>query len=370
MSKAKEDPPWVDLARLEGALAKGPIARAYALRGEERYFRERGVAALRAKAEAAGHELCLHDAEGRDASDFSLARLIDDLSGGGLFAPKRFVLVRNPGELLKKVDGEDSALVRAALAFLASPEDVGTLVLSDSSLRADHALVKALVARGGLAPSFRKLWETPPPWKPDPLGAELVQWVMVRGQELGLRLTGEQAVYVAAATGNDLAAIDDQLETLKGGGGRDLRALVAWTTGGSPWSVADHLLAGDLPRALSGLEVLFRGGFQEKSGKRLLDPAGIASLLLGALTRGASAALAERMNPGSGGNSPGEKAARARAELRSVEDWHRLLEEVAALERRSKTGGSATLDDFARLALAWSRSGPPRPKAAPRTVKR
>jgi len=366
VAKAKEDPPWVDLARLEQALAQAPIARAYALRGEERYFRERAIAALRARAEAAGFELCLHEAEGRDASDFALARLIDDLSGGGLFAPRRFVLVRNPGELLKKVGGEDAPLVRAALAFLASPEDVGTLVLSESSLRADHALVKALVARGGLAPAFRKLWETPPPWRPDPLGAELVQWVLVRAQELGLRLTGEQAVYVAAATGNDLAAIDDQLETLKGGGGRDLKTLVAWTTGGSPWSVADHLLAGDLPRALAGLEVLFRGGFQEKSGKRLLEPAGIASLLLGALTRGASAALAERSNPGSGGNSPGEKAARARAELRPASDWHRLLEESAALERRMKTGGGLGLDDFARLALAWSRSGPPRPKAVRR----
>jgi DNA polymerase III delta subunit len=370
MARAKEDPPWVDLARLTESLAKGPIARAYALRGEERYFRERGIAALRAKAEAAGHELCLHEAEGRDASDFSLARLIDDLSGGGLFAPKRFVLVRNPGELLKKVEDENSPLVRAALAFLASAEDVGTLVLSDSSLRADHALVKALVARGGMAPAFRKLWETPPPWRPDPLGAELVQWVLLRGQELGLRLTGEQAVYVAAATGNDLAAIDDQLETLKEGGGRDVKALVAWTTGGSPWSVADHLLAGDLPRALSGLEVLFRGGFQEKSGKRLLEPAGITSLLLGALTRGASAALAERTNPGSGGNSPGEKAARARAELRAAGDWHRLLEEIAALERRMKTGGGVALDDFAHLALKWSRSGPPRAKAAARMVKR
>ena len=220
------------------------------------------------------------------------------------------------------------------------------------------------------APSFRRLWDTPPPWRPDPLGAELVQWVLQRAPELGLRLTGEQAVYVAAATGNDLAAIDDQLETLKSGGGRDLKTLVTWTTGGSPWSVADLLLAGELPRALAGLEVLFRGGFQEKSGKRLLEPAGLAILLLGALTRGASAALAERTTPGSGGNSPGEKAARARAELRPAADWHAWIEQCAALERRMKSGGSVGLDDFAALALKWSRSGPPRAKAPPRTVRR
>lgn len=370
MAKAKEDPPWIELARLEGAVKSGPLARAYALRGEERYFRERAIAALRARAEAEGFELCSHDGASKEGGEFSLARLVDDLSGGGLFAPRRFVLVRNPGEWLKKSEGEDSALTRAALRFVAAADDVGTLVVSDSSLRADHALVKALVARGGAAPGFRKLWETPPAWRPDPLGSELVQWILVRGPELGLRLTGEQALYLAAATGNDLSALDDQLETLKSGGGRDLKSLVAWTTGGSPWTVADHLLAGDLPRALSGLEVLFRGGFQEKSGKRLLEPAGLAAMLLPALARGASAALAERTNPGSGGNSPGDKAARARAELRSPADWQRLLEEVSALERRMKTGGELGLDHFARLALAWSRSGPPRAKAAPRAVRR
>lgn len=370
MAKAKEDPPWVELARLEAAAQKGPLARAYALRGEERYFRERGIAALRARAEVEGHEICIHDGASKEGGDFSLARLVDDLSGGGLFAPRRFVLVRNAGEWLKKSDGQDSPLARAALRFVASAEEVGTLVVSDSSLRADHALVKALVARGGAAPAFRKLWETPPAWRPDPLGSELVQWILVRGPELGVRLSGEQALYLAAATGNDLSALDDQIEMLKSGGGRDLRALVAWTTGGSPWSVADHLLAGDLPRALSGLEVLFRGGFQEKSGKRLLEPAGLAAMLLPALARGAGAALAERTNPGSGGNSPGEKAARARAELRPPADWQRMIEEVSSLERRMKTGGQLGVDDFARLALAWSRSGPPRPKAPAKAVRR
>jgi len=370
VAKAKEDPPWVELARLEDAAKKGPLARAYALRGEERYFRERALDALRARAELEGQELCFHDGAGKDSGDFSVARLIDDLSGGGLFAPRRFVLVRNAGEWLKKHEGEDSPLARAALRFVASSEEVGTLVVSDSSLRADHALVKALVARGGVAPAFRKLWETPPAWRPDPLGSELVQYILLRGPELGVRLTGEQALYLAAAVGNDLSTIDEQLETLKGGGGRELRSLVSWTTGGSPWTVADHVLAGDLPRALSGLEVLFRGGFQEKSGKRLLEPAGLAAMLLPALARGASAALAERTNPGSGGNSPGEKAARGRAELRTPSEWQRLLEEVSALERRMKTGGAIGLDHFAHLALAWSRSGPPRPRAAAKAVRR
>ena len=105
MAKAPQAEPWSELATLEAALARGGLARGYALRGEERYFRERAGELLRAKAESLGYEICLHEVEREsESSDFRLARLVDDLSGGGLFAARRLVLVRNPGELLKKVD--------------------------------------------------------------------------------------------------------------------------------------------------------------------------------------------------------------------------------------------------------------------------
>jgi DNA polymerase III delta subunit len=364
MARTREAAPWSELATLEGGLEQG-LARGYALRGEERYFRERALASLRRRAEELGHELCFHEAS-KDSADFRLARLVDDLSGGGLFSARRLVVVRNPGELLKKSGGEDSALTRAALAFLASPDDPGTLVVSDSGLRADHALVKAILARGGLAPAFRRLWDSPPAWNPQPLQAELVQWCLRRAQELGLRLSGEQALYVCAATGNDLAGLDDQLQTLKAGGGRELRSIITWTAGGSPWSVGDHLLAGDLPRALMGLEQLFAGGFQEKSGKRLLDPAGLSALLVNQLQRGARAAL-ELSRPGAKGpaGSPQQRAeATARAKKRGAEAWRALLEEVADLERALKSGAGLGIDEFARFALRWSLSGPPRARAA------
>ena len=367
MAKARESEPWVELGVLESSLGGG-LARGYALRGEERYFRERALAGLRRKAESLGYELCLHEVEREsEGGDFRLARLIDDLSGGGLFAARRAILVRNPGELLKKDGGEDSVLTRAALAFLASPEDAGTLVLSDPSLRADHVLVKAILARGGLAPTFRKLWDSPPSWRPDPLQTELVQWTLRRASELGLSLTGHQALYVSAATGNDLAALDDQLETLRASGGRDLRTSVSWTAGGTPWNVADHLLNGDVPRALSGIEALFRGGFQEKSGKRLLDPSALAVMLVAALQRGASTCLElsrTGASPRAEGGSPAQRAAaEARARRRPSADWRALLEEAATLERELKSGTGLDANDFARLALRWSLAPRPRPAA-------
>jgi DNA polymerase III delta subunit len=371
MAKARENEPWVELASLEAALARAPLARGYALRGEERYFRERALAGLRRKAESLGYEICLHEVEREsEGGDFRLARLVDDLSGGGLFAARRLVLVRNPGELLKKVEGEESALTRAALAFLASPEDAGTLVLSDASLRVDHVLVKAILAGGGVAPSFRKLWDSPPRWRPDPVQAELVQWTLRRAGELGLGLTAHQALYVSAATGNDLAALDGELETLRASGGRDLRASVSWTAGGTPWNVAEHVLAGDIARALSGIEALFRGGFQEKSGRRLLDPSALAVMLVSALARGASASLELAQAGGDArieGGSPAQReAAEARARRRPPADWRALLEEAATLERELKSGGGLDANDFARLALRWALAPRTQPAGARR----
>ena len=367
MARTRESEPWVELAALEAAVAKD-LARGYALRGEERYFRERALAAVRARAEALGHEVCLHDV-GRESegSDFRLARLVDDLSGGGLFAARRLVVVRNPGELLKKVEGEDSALTRAVSSFLQRAEDPGTVVLSDSSLRVDHPLVKALLARGGLAPSFRKLWESPPPWKPDPLASELVTWTQRRARELGCPLSGEQALYVSAATGNDLSALDDQLETLRASGGRDPRASVRWVAGGTPWSVAESLLAGQLARSLSGLEALFQGGFQDKSGKRLLEPAGLAAMLIGSLQRGVSQSLALLEGDVPPPGAPAQReAAVALARSRNVAQWRAYLQQVAELERALKSGGGGDQNDFARLALRFAQAGRAQPAGARR----
>jgi hypothetical protein len=359
-ARARESDPASELAGLETRLSGGELARGYVVRGEERYFRERAIERLKRKAEESGHELCLHEAA---SPEFQLARLVDDLGGGGLFAARRLIVVRDVAGLLRKGEGGESPFVRAAKAFLASGDEPGTLVLSDGSLRADNPLVKAVVAAGGAVLGFRKLWDSPPPWKPDPRATELVQWTERRARELGVRLNTDQALFVAAATGNDLAALDDQLVALRAGGGKALREVVQWTAGGSPWNVADRILEGDLARALGGIEGLFRGGFQEKSGRRLVDAAGIASLLVGALQKGIRSAIDLSRSGGGtaereGGNAF-QKAALARARLRRHDEWRALLEDAAALERAAKSGVGIDASDFARVALRWrvERSG-------------
>ena len=366
-ARKKAPDPLSEMAALRRAVDDGPLARAYLLRGDERYFHEQAIELLREKGRQAGYELVTHNGA-KDNADFSLAALLDDASGGGLFATRRLLVVRHPEEHLKKVGRDPSPLTRVLTAFVQASEDHGTLVLSAPSLRADHALAKAVKAVGGPLLSLRKLWDSPPPWSPDPKQVELVRWFLGRAREKGVRLDAGHAVYVCAATGNDLAALDDQLDRLAASGGSDLRSIVSWDAATTPWAVADPIVSGDAKRGLFGIESLFRGGFQEKSGRRLLDGVALANMLLSALLRNVRQGFAVRRALDEGA-SPEDAARRAglagkpmavrsaveRAAHRESEEWRAMLSELAGLERRAKSGAGVDENDFALLASSWAR---------------
>lgn len=367
-ARSKRAPdPLSELGALRRELETGELARAYVLRGDERYFHEQVIELLRAQARQASYELVSHDAA-RDNADFSLSALLDDASGGGLFAPRRLIVVRHPEEYLKKSGKDQSPLTRQLTGFVQAAENHGTLVLSASSLRADHALSKAIVAAGGKLLALRKLWDTPPPWSPDPKQVELVRWLLDRAREKNVRLDAARAVYVCAATGNDLFALDDQLDRLASTGGTDVHSVVAWDAATTPWAVADPIVAGDLPRGLFGIESLFRGGFQEKSGRRLVDGTALANMLLGSLLRNVRQGFAVRtaLDAGQDGDAAARaaglagkpmavKAALARAGKRPAGTWRHMLADLAGLERRAKSGVGVDENDFALLALSWGR---------------
>jgi DNA polymerase III delta subunit len=362
-SKPREADPATQVRDLEAALARGGLARAYVLRGEERYFRDRALEALRARALADGLEVRLHDAED---PDFALTRLLDDLGGAGLFAARQLVVARNVEDELQKVDQRASPLARALEAFLAA--DAGTAVVSAAALRADHSFVRAVAAAGGTVLTSRRLYDSPPPWgNPDPRRAELVLWLGERARELGVRLGPDQAVYVAAATGNDLYALEDQLQKLRDApAGSGLRDLVGWEASAAPWSVSEAMVAGDLARGLGGIETLFAGGFEERDGRRLVEAPALAQILLGALQglvrRGlaVSEAIAAGAAPedaareaGAAGPPAAVQRDLARAQSRGAAQWRRMLEDLADVERRSKSTAGVEADDFALLALRW-----------------
>jgi hypothetical protein len=103
------------------------------------------------------------------------------------------IVVHSPEDLLKKgSDGEERALARSMRAFIA--RRTGSIALSVDGLRADHAVVKAIVAAGGVLMGFRKLYEKPGAWErqPDPRRTELAEWLAVRARAKGVALSPDQ----------------------------------------------------------------------------------------------------------------------------------------------------------------------------------
>jgi DNA polymerase III delta subunit len=362
--RKKEEAPQQALQRLERALAANELASAYVFRGEERYFRDRMSDLVLRHAGERGLEICRHDAK---SPEFSLAGLTDDLRGNALFSSARCVLVRQIGSLVvTKSPDHSPALVELLLARIARP-DGGTLVLGAESLSSDHVLVKAVVAAGGWVVQCRRLWDTPPPWgSGDPTRIELVGWFLERARSLGVSLRPDEAAHVVHATGNDLSALEGEIERLRERGSRSVAEVVGWQAGASPWVIAEDMVRGDARAAAEGLEALFRGGFQARDGARTLDAGGLVAMLLNALygkVREALAAASEIERgatekdaasfAGVSGAPRAQEAFRSRMASRPAGEWRTMLEEIATLERRSHSSVPLDGNDFQLLSLRW-----------------
>lgn len=364
--KPRDPFPEDALAALERQLVQS-VPPAAVLKGEERYFRERGVDLCLVAAKAAGMEVCRHDALD---PEYSGARLLDDLSTGALFQSARCVIVRGLERVVVERASQFSAAIRDAILARLKSGAEGMLVLSAAKLLASNAVAKAVADAGGVSVACRRLYDKAPPWDPDPRKAELVQWCARRARDVGIKLDLNEAAYIVAATGNDLAAIDDQLKRVQGRGKEAIQELVAWDASASPFEVADQLAAGDLKRSLAGLETLFSGGAVQRDGSRTIDAGGIVAQLSAAVSAKIreSCRIAEGVMAGMPPKRALERAgikgapraveeALKRFDGRAPEDWVRMLEEFGELERRSRSGVSVDVTDFAAFALRWRRRG-------------
>lgn len=363
-----EAAPQQEIQRLSRELAGGKLPSAVILRGEERYFVDQALAML-LKAGAAGDlELCRYDTAD---PDFQIKDLVGDLLGGALFASSRLFLVKGADALLKKTAGAGAkAFPDAVLARVASG-DGSMVVLVGAGLRGTQTLIKKLVQGDAWNIACRKLWDSPPPWDPDPRKAEVVLWLVARARQRKIAMGADQAAYVVAATGNDLFALDRQLDRVQQGerdGGGNLRDQVIWEGSASPFTLTEPMLAGDVARATAGIETLFQSGFQGRDGARTLDRGALIALLLSALSSklrelvagaevlaaGGSVADA-RAQAGVKASPVAAKAFEARLALRPPGEWKACYRDLQELERRSRTGAAIDANDFVLLALSWRR---------------
>ncbi|MCY2960054.1 MAG: hypothetical protein NTY35_07800 [Planctomycetota bacterium] len=365
MAAPKAPPPGEQLRALAAALQQPNLPRAVILRGEERWFRESAIRMAIEAAENQGLEVVRHDAKD---PDFDLRAAVGDLTEAPMFSSARCIVVRSAAALLKKEGDGPSPLLDAATRFLAGKSPAGMLVLDAEGLRADNAAVKKATAIGAPVLDLRRLWDQPPPWERngDLRKTELVQWFSSRARERNVPLTPDEALYVCAATGNDLAALDSALGRLVGRGKESVRSLVAWEAGAAPWDVAEQIARGDAARGVAGIETLMRGGFA-KGGEREIDPTALIAMLLGSLRNKAREALAgaravERgADPLAAIEYKGPPAGRdevvLRIQARPAPKWEALLEDLVALERKGRSGkdqgGEVDASDLVAFALRW-----------------
>jgi len=365
-TKKRAAAPPQQLADLARRVSQG-LDRIVVLRGEEHWFVEEALKLLVEKAQAEELEVSRHDASD---PEFDAALLMDDLVASPLFATERLVVARNVEDLLKKQGKEHSALTRAVIAAATDETRGGCVVVTCRKLRADHAVCKLAKELGAPVLELRKLWDSPPPWRAgDPTEAETVQWLLGRARERKLRLDPRDAVYVCAAVGNDLFALDTALDKLRHGSGKAVRDLVGWDSSAAPWGAADKLLDGDLGKAMAAVEALYRGGMDdERTGRRNVDPRALSAILgatlrnrLRELMRGARA-LERGASPADAVREAGVKGApttvgafSARLDKRSASEWEGMLADFLDMEARSRSGGGAVVDADAlfRFALRW-----------------
>ncbi|MCA9001116.1 MAG: hypothetical protein KDB61_04270 [Planctomycetes bacterium] len=365
-AKKREAAPQQELERLARELKEARLPQAVILRGEERYFVDQALALLTEAGKKQGLELCRYDTAD---PDFQIKDLVGDLLGGALFATSRMFLIKGVDALLKKTAGDGAKAFPDAVLARFAAGDGSAIVLVGQGLRTNQTLVKNLSAQGAWNISCRRLWDSPPPWDPDPRKAELVQWLVARARQRKIPMGPDQAAYVVAATGNDLYGLDRQLDRVgQGAGSGDVRSDVVWEGNASPFTLADPMLAGDVARAVAGIETLFQSGFQGRDGARTLDRGALIALMIAALASklrelvGASEVLLAggsvadaRAQAGVKASPVAAKAFDARLAARAPEDWQRCYRELQDLERRSRTGALIDASDFVALALSWRR---------------
>lgn len=365
-AKPRESPPWTQLEAFDRrAAAKEDWPRLWLVRGDEPFFARRAFEAISNGAKSRGAELCVHD--GSDP-DFQLATLLGDLATPSMFVDRQCFVLRGVDVALRKAGKKVPPLLAALESFLERDDPDRSVCVFATAMRADHVLAKRAGQLGAPVLNSRKLWDSPPPWRPDPMAAELVQWLLAHAKRRKVTLGPAEALELTRRIGNDPSGLDEELSILARGGAREERGKQpAFRAAGSPFAVADALLGGATAAALVGIEGLYRGGMAGRDGERVIDPGAIGALLVRATAGGvrttlnAASAMASGASADEAAALAGAKAPRAKQSLqerlRATPDpmvWSRRLEQVAGLERRLKGAGGLTAGDWSQLALSWA----------------
>ncbi|MHC5021300.1 MAG: DNA polymerase III subunit delta, partial [Planctomycetota bacterium] len=266
----------------------------YCLTGDEPFFRDRIVKALRFKLlgrEAPASAVHTVSAK-RQAGEAPIdpAGLLDELRTGSLFEAIRIVRVQDAKALFDKG-------AEALIGYCAKPAGGVHLILEAESLDGRTKLGKALAAKAVVI-DCRRPFDHPPPWAHDaaPWDHPLAAWLVGEGRIFGLTFDKELAHTITQRVGNEPGLLSRECERLAAviGGTRqapkpltrhDLDTLVPDTRGEDLFRLGDAVTRRDRAEALKITDALFRDGVPERSGGRTRDATAVAIRIAGWLHR-------------------------------------------------------------------------------------
>jgi DNA polymerase-3 subunit delta len=337
---------------------KGQLLPVYLVVGEERFLRDRVVAAIRAAALGSG--VAAFNEDKFQAGEADVDRVVAAARTVPMMAPKRFVLVRGCERWDSQRasgaddDGEETAAVSDAgtspldklAAYAGEPVDSTCVVLVAEKIDGRRKLV-ALAKRQGFVVACEPLDDR-----------SLVEWILQRSNEQGHAMDREVAELLAAIAGPELAYVNDAIERLSlfvgAGAAIDEPAVsecVARVRTADTWALVDAVGKRDLGAALRILNDVY-------------DPRDRGLPLLGAVAWSIRQ-LAKYAAAVAGGASPDEAARRAgvfqpfRARelaqkaralgprgAKEVERWLLVLAETDLALKGSKRAPDAVLEDM------------------------
>lgn len=305
--KAAPQRPADALAELAHAMggARPPalvvLTNSASARGDEPHFVELALRTVLAAARARGAEVGIHDAA---VSGFDASSLYAALTTRSLFASSSVRVLKNADALLKgrgATAGEEEEkespkrsreaaihpIERAALTCAAQGAGGDQFVLAAKKLRAPF--VRAAREAGGLVLEFRPLYDKPFRGSGPVESTELGEFAARLAKERRVRLGAGALAALLTRTGNQLGAVDAALEKLQAIlGDREVTVAavaehVLSTRPGSPFVLAEAILAGDAPRALAELRLLERFGARDADGKAIASEGAYAMALSAAV---------------------------------------------------------------------------------------
>lgn len=250
--------PQKELDRLQQTLARGRPA-VIVLTGAAAFFRNE---AFELAITGVPQDVDLRRIDGQEETD---GRELHDLLGATLFGSGTVVAVRRGDAWLASHGAE-------LVETLPRIKSGCGLVVEAQKLDGRTKLSKQLAAAGACF-EFRELWAEPFDRSRSPLEAELVQWVVLRGRQLGARLTPEAAYLVVSSVGKEPHEIVAELRRLAPGLPRDkaagpdaLRGKLTISFESTPFQFADAVLANDRRAAMRSLDAMFERGVKGRDG--------------------------------------------------------------------------------------------------------